>query len=896
MSKPAKYVPSLVNPHTATSTSEDYHTTYQLCNRLDFPMLDWYPCRTWEDNSNISFSGYSIWGATDLIPAGTSSSYYNAYMSRDELWAVENQVGPAVFHVFEVTGETQFGSPNLVENCSFEIDHRGDFRVASSDYRSSDIGDRSAAGHNMNSAVVFYEPGEDANQAEVVFHDGSGLVIDNMPGSSLSGSTVLFCVGEADYGQAVPGNPNPGIIGRSDMRILWYGSEEGEGSISIFGKNINGTDLIEIDNLVYESNFIPEGALWGYFWDTEATWLDKSGFVLYDASGDYIVVHKDDDTNSWQISDDNGVPFSDLFGVRANQGSVMAYREIEGYQFSPSHDFLVSIVGENNPPVHRPFLQWCYGGDDYAFEIPGSSNEVVLDGIPGFAFAHNFNHLEFRRTHSGDVRFWIGGDETATYFTGIADFPSEWEDEASIATSPSGWDVLNTMRVRYTRRPWVNALLYNYGTGKLSIRAGEIVDGFSSAEHPESDSSLDLFFNNPCSEGANYYTADHFEGAFDLEFEYGINLTPEVNCLFANIQSFGRGIWSHFYPSADTLLYMTVSPIIHGCRGISFYALDLALFSGAASSGGSSPLNRPPGQFLDWQPSRDSQENVDMISRVDDVVSILTGNSGGPDFLSALVDHSSYTVLDTGWVYNADCSTNPVFGDDKLNFIALRESSSEDILLMVSNDNEDMCFENSNIVFPKYKECNYEAPVCCGGWGDFTFSDQSVYSTRANCIPESVPTTVYDQISRGSNADYPVRKNTRAAAMVQAFDEVITLPLSEPPVIIDFQFMPPHSVSLIYLHRTLDTGNALEESEEPVMRSFRNENGEIVLEISGVCGDCDLNLYDLSGRIVDEMHLMKNCGAQQYSFDRYNLGAGMYFAVLTGTDDMSIVEKVVVFR
>ncbi len=112
MAMPATYVPSLDDPHTGTSS-----TIYQLCSRLDFPMLDWYPARTFSESCNASIPEADVWGATDLIPTDVSSNHYYAYNNRDELWSLTHDASSnsSTFKVYEVTGEEQMGIPGFNE-------------------------------------------------------------------------------------------------------------------------------------------------------------------------------------------------------------------------------------------------------------------------------------------------------------------------------------------------------------------------------------------------------------------------------------------------------------------------------------------------------------------------------------------------------------------------------------------------------------------------------------------------------------------------------------------------------------------------------------------------------------------------------------------------------------
>lgn len=714
MAKPAFHVPTLASPHTDLSTDSRYHTTYQLCALLDFPMLDWYPCRSWEENCTLPFHRYDLWGATDLLPAPASSGFYHAYTSRDELWAVDGLgTSSPVFRIFTVEDEDRIGVPRLAEDMDsrMEIGLDGYFLAASSDSRSADIGDRSSLEHKMNSAVVFYHRGRPAGQAQAVYHDGDRLVMKRIPESTSNAGTVLFCVGEDGYGPALPDGGSPGLLGREDLRILWYGED---GSVSIFGPDREAYGgLEELAEMEYRGDFSPAGAVWGCFWNSGGGRpIHESGFVLYDDSGDYITVFREAG-RGWRIFDDGGVPFGGLFGSRVGTGAVTAFRTMDWRPYASAADVLVSIVEEDRSREGRPLLQFTGGMQGYRFEAPGSSAEVYLEGMPPGS-ASSYTRLAFRRRSHEKVRVWAGGEGVETRFTSnFIDLPEVCAHRSAIGTTGSSWDLIGTMRLRYTRGQWVNTILFR--DDELGLRGGGMADGWYTGS--ENESSLDLFFDNLGSPGAGHHAAGHSLGAFDLEFQYGVSMTPGENCLFANVQAFGRGIWGRFSPPPDTLLYMTVSPIIHGCRGISFYALDLAMMSGPAIPEGGGDLHRAPNLLLDYRPGIEGDESSDMISRVHEVASILTGAHGGPDYLSALVDHGAYTVLDTEYAVNSA-------PDDGLNFLALEENASGDILLMVSNDRGLRLADPSTIVFRKYRASDYGPAVHRGGWDGFARAER----------------------------------------------------------------------------------------------------------------------------------------------------------------------------
>ncbi len=148
MAKPAIYLPNLELPHIYQDPAFN-STVFQLCKRQDFPMLDWYPCKTFPRSvTESSIQSADIHGATDLLPTPASSDHYRAYNTRDELWTIDydESAQETVFHVYEVTGEGQMGSTDFLDVWSHDVLVTWPFETASSDYRASDIGGQAPLG------------------------------------------------------------------------------------------------------------------------------------------------------------------------------------------------------------------------------------------------------------------------------------------------------------------------------------------------------------------------------------------------------------------------------------------------------------------------------------------------------------------------------------------------------------------------------------------------------------------------------------------------------------------------------------------------------------------------------------------------------------------------------
>jgi len=871
LAKPAKYVPSLAEPNSGTSSSS---TIYQICSHLDFPMLDWYPCRTYSETAEVYVPQADIWGATDLIPTSTASNHYYAYNNRDELWSIDHNEtsGSTSFIVYEVTDEEEYGYPGFSQVFSSQPGLSWPFEVASSDYRTADVGDRAAAEHDLNSAVVMYHTGDQIEQAEIVMPNGTSLITVNPPDLNETASTILFCVGEDNYESSdrVSATPpvNSGVIGSADLRILWCGDGVSgmqlQKRVWILGKNSAGTGLTNVISspLILPGNFMPSGAIWGYFWSDTFPYR-QSGFILYNDQGNYVVVYTKDQ-DDWEVSSSIE---SGLFGNGVNPGAVIAYRRADWpvTSYSTAGDYLCALI-DGNQPIFDMYLHWC-SGSEATMQMSENHDRVSL----GWKNSLNYNHLSFRHVwHGGDVRFFLGGDGVSTYYTAdFTTFPDGWAEISNPTLyGTSTWGVVNNpMRVRHTRRAYANALMNNLGQNTMSIRGGEIRLDNDMSPGTDEYASIETYFNNMCRAGEDEY------GAFDLEFDWGIDETTEDNCLFANVQAFGKFPMSSasFCPphdendESDTLLYMTVAPIVHGARGLSFYALDMALMAGPSSSGSMAPLYRAANTLLNWGPSRNCAENADMVSRVHDVVKMLTGKKGGPDYLSALVDHSGYSVIgsadnahyssDAGWVLCSD-------DYDCLNFIALEEQSTGDILLLVSKDYDDNYAEG--IMFLGYEAGDFGQIQCWGGYSPLYANTTSPYCTLPS---HSVATEVGVE-----------RSSPRSA--------LVALQV----------FAPAHSVSLLRLPSNRRQNDVIESETVPLITVTRSSGGSVSLHLSeSACGN-DFEVYNLMGRRVVKMNLSDTVnGYHDIILDNNDFSAGMYFAVVKSDTEILQTEKVFVF-
>ncbi|MCK4506756.1 MAG: hypothetical protein KAW14_14160, partial [Candidatus Aegiribacteria sp.] len=90
-------------------------------------------------------------------------------------------------------------------------------------------------------------------------------------------------------------------------------------------------------------------------------------------------------------------------------------------------------------------------------------------------------------------------------------------------------------------------------------------------------------------------------------------------------------------------------------------------------------------------------------------------NTSDPDFMSALVD-DNYGILDTAAVRNAiqNGGWHQDTENNYLNFIALEDSVSGDILLLVVNDSDEDLNDFTYIRFPDHDKDSYTANWVAG--------------------------------------------------------------------------------------------------------------------------------------------------------------------------------------
>lgn len=701
-----------------------YRNTIPLfCGELEYPIFDRYPCKYTQVSSrdfedDIAFDG--IIGATDLLPA--ASVDYGAYASSDEIFAVDEDGYFRVYSFSNVTSHTQdLGveqeyvhrlRPQLRENPVW----------AASDFRATDVGERSTGARLLNGAVVFCDP-YDPSVSTVFFHDGSSLTRRDddleMPAAVLE--TTAAAVGEYDYPVHVQDKASRRgtLIGRGELRILvCFRRLEGDPPGSVNRARVyawNGRSFEDVtqgsEMSGLELDITPAGAVWGVFWPTYNYWNDSesedhSGFIVHDGSGSYQAVFETESQGSvrWEVSPVH----TNLFG---HDGTTFVTRGPDWYpNFVAGIDYICHLSGGQS--IREASLEFAAapgGAPGSALSVYGSDPFALPDGYTFGDINDASAWWPLKSVYGQKLLVSFDDGEGGSDIFGSTDrLMLRDGDDVSIALESSFLDTAGTddapllalPRVYPVRLPYRVPLVANPDT-LLPFQLA-LIDG-----------DIDVAGSNDVFEEQSQ--------ALDTMFVYGIDSTDRANCLMPNVRCAGRRQDGQltFYGSEDSLLYLMTTAIVHGCRGIHLRAMDFTMMCGNGGEPVPTGKYRCPPLLLNWGPSVET-ENVDMLSRVHGVVRMLTGkNTDGPDFLSALISED-WQVLDTDRAENAiyaDTGWVTDSGNDSLNFIALQETASEDILLLAVNDSgEDLpgYSDYYYIHFPEETGLRYEVHWIAG--------------------------------------------------------------------------------------------------------------------------------------------------------------------------------------
>ena len=679
-----------------------------FCAELELPIFDRYPCtftsiKDREFPDRIRFE--DVIGATDLFPSIDAD--YGAYASRDELFSVDSEGYFKVLEFTDVTSGTDALGMEEVFTSRLRPSLRSDPLWAASDWRATDIGDRSEGEHRLNGAVVFIDP--DENDASTVFlHDGSGPVLIedqlDLPGTGFR-EVLSVCVGERNYHVEHPDRAGRrgSLIGHDELRILvcagYVSSDEETIGAWLFGWN-DGEGRLEpvSDAEGLRLDISPSGVIWGVFWPSNGYWDGRysdiqSGFLVHGEER-YQVVYENPADGEWSVSQ--------VFdGPPLDEGTTfIARRTMRFPSFTSGMDYICRLEPGSEDRLAR--FEFVSGagrdpGDGLGspmlseeFDLPhGFEFEDISGACCWRPLRYIYDEALLLSLRSGNDRSEIYSSLGSLNFNAGDGMSIALDDRPLALIQTAEPPFLATPRVYSVRRPYRTPLIADPDPPGNPFRV----------LMPQSDiaveNTLDLFREQST--------------ALDRMFELGIMGTEIDNCLIPNLRCDGRrqdGQLS-YYPPEEKLLYLMVGAIVHGCRGIHLRALDLSLMCGNGGSDALDGLYRCPSLLLDWGPGTD-EGNVDVLARVHGVVRTLTGeNASTPDFMASLID-DDYTAMDTEAAVNAvylrgEWTSAPE--SDCLNFLALEHGPSGDILLMAVADPNG---EAESILFPGRLSSDYE--------------------------------------------------------------------------------------------------------------------------------------------------------------------------------------------
>jgi hypothetical protein len=676
-----------------------YQTTIPLfCEELEYPVFDRYPCqysrpvdRTFPDQ--IEFD--EIIGSTDLLPS--DSVDYHAYANQDEIFSVDDDGWFRVYEFENVTSHTTPISVSVADSIQLPDSLRTDPVWAASDFRAVDVGDRDSTFNRLNGAVVFFDE-DDPDENMVIFHDGSNLVFLedslNLPGYA-TGITAV-CVGEYNYPVHHPtlSSRRGSVISHGELRILVcyqaIDHQQKVDSVRVFSWNYSTEEFDDVtgDSQGLELDITPTGAVWGVFWPTYSRWKpeysdDESGFIVYDDSGNYQVIYEympqGEIIPEWAVSNEYS-HFIDM-----DETSFIARQTYRFPCFTAGMDYICHLkVGDYVDEAVLKFMsdpEGSVGSGLNTYE----SDSFELPRLYMFSDVNNAASCRPLRFYDDAllVSFDFGTDSSEVYrSTGFINLRGG--DEISISLDD---DYHFIDSISSDNLPLLTAgRLYNV---RQTYRVPMV---FDPTDDDPTQTRL-LYGDITVEDTGDMFAEQHV--ALDTMFVYGIDSTPRANCLMHNLRCEGRRQDGQltFYPSADSLLYLMTTSLVHGCRGIHLRALDLTMRCGNGGGATEEGTYRCPNLMLNWGPSVETT-NPDMIARLLNVVQSLTGkNTSEPDFMSALIS-DDWDIMDSddaenaryfeigGWKTDLD--------NDSLNFIAFIESSSNNILLLAINDSSEI--------------------------------------------------------------------------------------------------------------------------------------------------------------------------------------------------------------
>ncbi len=801
-----------------------YNDTTSVLNMfsryLDFIALNMYPVKNNDRRlRNLPFDTDSLLfcGATDLLPS--PSPYYEVYCDRDEFFAVSEESGNYLLRVYEFLCTPGFDHLVLEETAVIDLPFRPT-GMAASDFRSCDIGDRITGEHRPNGAVLLWDSTGIAGEEIVLIFDGQDIVTTNLPEfpGSDTARPLAFCVGQSAYQFSATGFE--GILGRGDTAILGcYLMDDNEVQVVVFQRSESALFSLETMTPYILEKMEVDGILWGRFWGAavpaDGTPPIDAGFIIFDDRGFYVCCRPDNDT--W-IFQPQGMPFfQGLFGSNNYPISTFVTHEDAWHPpYSSGNDYISAVFDQPEPLFHRCRSDGLTEPLEETLTTPLQGQGDQIYSASSYRPDKSYGEVLICTGANGLMR--SDGTITSAEFEGLIQMES--------LGSSAGPVILPGARVMYTRK---------------NIRAGLVVHPYGLTL-----AGAELYWSQ-----YDDYRFNWFTECFEVAMDNGVLSTPRNNCVFSNIQSYGRHAFGlpSYCASQDTTLWMLTVPVIKGCRGMTFYAMDLALMSGNMTIEGTL---RYPNLMQNWGPSRDVG-NIDVPGRIHRAVASLTGNgpAGGPDFLEAMID-TNFRVLQTAeavnWTLDASAEMVTAPLDTTLNFIALEDQQSGAILILVSNETGSTLETGGGICFPGRFTWDYTLNVVDG------------FSPLHGIMPGA-----YSSQERQNIEDWTL--------------------------ILDFSGMPPVTVSILELQP---------DGSEPQSSTFlevRSSGGSVWLRFKATLGVMsELFLYDLAGRKVETVWSGTGLpGVMEMTLNSNRLPSGIYFVTLV-SGDFFASEKVTLLQ
>lgn len=843
---------------------------------IPLPSYDYYPIRP-----GFVMAGWGNqylaheWTSADLWPEINGSSYFKAYTTRDELIGLTRS-GQLEMSIYQIDDDPEnfgmhlvdiHGGTPLVVQGAQPIDPTN-YEFCTSGPTSADLGDRSAGAgeNNLNGGVAFWTPGATSDYACFVKHHNGVVNCIPIPSSGANDIVNMMVVGQDDYySDNLPPYP-VGLLCQDETRLLVSVSSPNRPTEFIqIWSCASGTLQLVQDNIIVP--FQPSGGLWGSFWPSDGNeWnrIYRSAFVLYDENGKYFVLHRaDSSAESWIVTEpESGNEY--LFGELAANEEIVdidLFRPALFNYLSCSYvsDCIVGLIVEmtNGTPRRlsvrhgRNSLAWEFAPDESLNEVSFLRVPLSMNDCSNFVISTNgeTKHDLFIEAAEGVYRQY-----------GIVERiwdPLEVQTlDPSFTLHPYAGLADNPLRIRPSRRCNTRTLVLVESTGRDMYQPQ-----IYKAKHNQDDLGDYL---------------SYFYESIDIQHEYAVSnqIPGRYNCLMTTIQAFGRSSsgTAHCSPSLDSLLYLCTSSIVHGTRGLIFYNLGHAL---EASYGNEGTQDRLPWIMTSWNGSIDPENpGMDLVETVHTATAILTGTeyngwNTGIDWLSTLAS-DDWEVIQAdpfpGLALNEEPNglasthadlyqTAPPYAkvsDDYRNFLALRNLSTNELVIYVVNDGEDYVTDVC-IGFPSILMSNHTVSTINGYWPDNT--------------PEPL-------IENSCQTDY-------AAAYYR----------------IDLSQLPPFSAALLHatvtpIAQDMQHGHsALIDCQQASLSLLSSVSDCVKIDVTVSSGRIpfSVSLVDLMGRTVACEHGNASCTV---SFSTADLPTGLY-AVVFESGGRITTEKVV---